>query len=275
MYTFSNPVGTAVPALFFSDGENAHPTSVIQMLDEADLGITASDILEQEYQNRRMKWKPVPLSKEEMPVVITDIPIAEKDQYENVFLKDFQTPEKPGGIVIGRDFLDNESSDPSDGPDSEISAESEPEDTAQTVTMEEHQEESARIAREAMEAEKSNSMEERMESMEAERSNSMEAERSNSMEERMDSERQSETPREPNGEPTVVVVELEGCEEEEKHDGDEKPKKESKREKSKKESRKERKKKEKEKKEANPKQSIVVDNPRLTVSGFRLEMKVE
>ena len=87
----------------------------MQMINEADLGITASDILNQDYQNRCLQWKPIPLSKDEMPVVVPDIPIVETEKLENVLWEDLRQPRGTGELVMMRDYLDTDTAEPSAG----------------------------------------------------------------------------------------------------------------------------------------------------------------
>ena len=87
----------------------------MQMINEADLGITASDILNQDYQNRCLQWKPIPLSKDQMPVVVSDIPIVETEKLENVLWEDLRKPRGTGELVMMRDYLDADNAEPSAG----------------------------------------------------------------------------------------------------------------------------------------------------------------
>ena len=87
----------------------------MQMINEADLGITASDILNQDYQNRCLQWKPIPLSKDQMPVVVSDIPVVETEKLENVLWEDLRKPRGTGELVMMRDYLDADNAEPSAG----------------------------------------------------------------------------------------------------------------------------------------------------------------
>ena len=299
--SFSNPIGTAVPTLFSLGVDSAQPTSVTQMLNEADLGLTATDILNQDYQKRSLQWKPATLSKDEMPVVVAEIPVAEKE--ENVLWKDLHKPRGTGEIVVFRDYLES-------GP---------PEPSAVTIqpfpaVLEQSEEAGVRVAENRGEAREDRDEtvvivkpmpEMGEENVETENLDEGNVELGNLEDERMDSERQTEEASETPDEQSVIVVEFDRTEREdpetagnavqtaEQGNREEKEEKEEKEEgekegenlnqseasgpaKSKKELRKERKeqrKKEKRERNAaksvrNPKESVIVDSFVITVPEF-------
>ena len=186
----------------------------MQMINEADLGITASDILNQDYQNRCLQWKPIPLSKDQMPVVVSDIPIVETEKLENVLWEDLRKPRGTGELVMMRDYLDADNAEPSAGIRETVPAVMQPmqqvEPIVETgVRIAENRGEDMRIVKTSPKTDGETG--ETGETGEIEEEEIVETE--NYVGERMDSERQTEELNEEEEEELVIVVEFDRTDE--------------------------------------------------------------